>query len=280
MTGSPPATTVTDSRRLTGPSLVLDRPGAVLEIHLDDAAAERAVELWRDAARRLLGEVGWAGESLAVRRFAGGASLALSAPIDTLYAAVDLNEAAWDEAAATLAGHLPPAPDPVAERLRRAIAEERRPALVAMRDAARAHGVTFLARLIAAWIYREEIKAAWAKLMEELRELWEKWFGKKTTAHTGEAGPVEPPPRTFGSFADPFLTGQANAMPWPILVARTPQRWNRREKPSALRWGSDTARVCRSHRWCQPGTSCLGASPGPRRGPGRAKGRDAQQGSP
>ena len=112
MTGSPPATTVTDSRRLTGPSLVLDRPGAVLEIHLDDAAVERAVELWRDAARRLLGEVGWAGESLAVRRFAGGASLALSAPIDALYAAVDLNEAAWDEAAATLAGHPSPSTRP------------------------------------------------------------------------------------------------------------------------------------------------------------------------
>ena len=136
--------TVTDSRRLTGPSLVLDRPGAVLEIHLDEALVERAVALWRDAARALLTAVGWAGESLAVRRFAGGASLALSAPIDALYAAVELNEAAWDDAAATLAGHLPPARDPVAERLRREIAAERRPALVAMHEAAREHGVTFL----------------------------------------------------------------------------------------------------------------------------------------
>jgi UDP-N-acetylmuramyl tripeptide synthase len=138
------AITVSDSRRLTGPSLVLDRPGAVLEIHLDDPAVERGVGLWREAARGLLAAVGWAGESLAVRRFAGGASLALSAPIDALYAAVELNEAAWTEAAAVLAGHLPPARDPVAERLRREIAAERRPELVAMRDAARTHDVTFL----------------------------------------------------------------------------------------------------------------------------------------
>ena len=136
---------ITDSRRLTGPSLLLDRSGAVMEVHLEDAALERAVELWREAARRLLDGVGWAAESLAVRRFAGGASLALTAPSDALYAAVELNEAAWAEAAAGLEGHPAPSHDATAERLRGAIAAERRPAIVAMRDAARQHGVTFLA---------------------------------------------------------------------------------------------------------------------------------------
>lgn len=135
--------TVTESRRLTGPSLVLDRPGAVLEVALPDETIERAIGLWRDAARRLLTAVRWADEELAVRRFTGGASLALTAPIDCLYAAVDLNEAAWAEAAAALDGHSPPAPD-AAERLRQAIADERHPAIVALRDAARARGISFL----------------------------------------------------------------------------------------------------------------------------------------
>jgi len=136
--------TITDSRRITGPSLVLDRPGAVLEIHLPDAAVERAMGLWHEAARRLLDAVGWPGEALTVRRFTGGASLGLTAPIDALYAAVELNEAAWAAAAAALEGYPPPAYDAVVERLHQAIAEERRPAVVAMRDAALAQGVTFL----------------------------------------------------------------------------------------------------------------------------------------
>ncbi|MDQ3138592.1 MAG: Mur ligase, partial [Gemmatimonadota bacterium] len=76
---------VTDSRRLTGPSLVLDRPGAVLEVHLDEATRERALDAWGRAAHRLLDLVGWPGESIAVRRFGGGASVALSAPVDALY---------------------------------------------------------------------------------------------------------------------------------------------------------------------------------------------------
>ncbi len=136
---------VADSRRLTGPSLLLDRPGAVLDVRLDEPGRDRAVAAWRAAARRLLDAVNWSAETLAVRPFAGGASLALTAPIDALYAATDLNEAAWEMATAELAGR---AAEPVATlvaRLRSAIAGERNPALVALHDAARARDVTFLA---------------------------------------------------------------------------------------------------------------------------------------
>jgi UDP-N-acetylmuramyl tripeptide synthase len=138
-------TIVADSRRLTGPSLLLSRPGAILEVRLDDAVRDRALAAWRAAARRLLDAVGWPDEELATRGFAGGASLALTAPADALFAATDLNEAAWEAAAAEVGGD--PAPDAgaVAALLRQAIAGERDPALVALRDAARAHDVTFLA---------------------------------------------------------------------------------------------------------------------------------------
>jgi cyanophycin synthetase len=135
---------VMESRRLTGPSLVLDRPGAVLEVYLADTLRERALAEWRSAARRLLEAVGWQGETLAVRRFEGGASLALTAPVDVLYAATELNESAWAAAAASVEGG--PAPDDAAvvERLRAAIADERSPALVALRRAVQEHDVTFL----------------------------------------------------------------------------------------------------------------------------------------
>jgi cyanophycin synthetase len=136
--------TFLDSRRLTGPGLLLDGPGAILEIQLDDPERSTAIAAWRQAARRMLDAVGWSAETLATRIFAGGASLALSAPADALYAATDLNEWAWSAAVAKI--HGAPEPDfaPSAERLRAAIREERCPALLALRDAARTRGLTFL----------------------------------------------------------------------------------------------------------------------------------------
>src|SRR5919107_950021 len=95
---------ILDSRRLTGPSLLLDKPGAVLEVRLDQADVVRAVAAWEVAARQLLESVGWRNEQLAHRAFVGGVSLALTAPIDALYAATELNERAWAVASAELQG--------------------------------------------------------------------------------------------------------------------------------------------------------------------------------
>jgi cyanophycin synthetase len=129
-----------DSRRLTGPNLLLDRAGAVLEVSFSPDETEGAVRAWRAQARRLLDAVGWEGEEVASRIFPGGASLAISAPIDGLYAATEVNEAAWVAAAAGEAFDL----RSVAERLRAEIAAEAKPALIALREAAARHGVSFL----------------------------------------------------------------------------------------------------------------------------------------
>jgi UDP-N-acetylmuramyl tripeptide synthase len=129
-----------ESRRLTGPGLLLDRPGAALEISLDDPERGAAIARWREAARRMLGALGWGAEQLGVRTYKGGATLAFTAPPDALYAATDLNEWAWT--AATAGDHDFAA---AADRLRATIAAERNPRLLALRDAARARGVNFLA---------------------------------------------------------------------------------------------------------------------------------------
>ncbi|HVQ46040.1 MAG TPA: hypothetical protein VMS62_04365, partial [Gemmatimonadales bacterium] len=86
---------VLDSRRLTGPSLLLDRPGAVLEARVEPSQVKAAIAAWEKAARQLLQAVGWPDQQLASRSFSGGVSLALTAPIDGLYAATELNERAW-----------------------------------------------------------------------------------------------------------------------------------------------------------------------------------------
>jgi cyanophycin synthetase len=135
---------VVDSRRLTGQSLLLDRPGAVLDVALDNGVRDRAVLAWGRAAQQLLVSVGWDNEKLVSRPFEGGVSLALSAPVDGLYAATDLNEQAWDVAAAELEGREPPDIAAAADRLRKLVAAERNPRLLALREAALSRTVSFL----------------------------------------------------------------------------------------------------------------------------------------
>ncbi|HEY6321933.1 MAG TPA: hypothetical protein VJA16_10275 [Thermoanaerobaculia bacterium] len=137
-----------EARRLTGPNLLSYRPGAVLDVLLGGAAeegadAEARIAAWRRHARRMLDVLGWRDEELAVRRFASGASLFASAPIDALYTATDVVDWAWEAAGAAVPDSC--AFEAAAERLRLAAAGERQPALLALRDAAAARGVAFLA---------------------------------------------------------------------------------------------------------------------------------------
>jgi cyanophycin synthetase len=143
MTEATVAPVRTDSRRLTGPSRLLPRAGAVIEVTLPDADGDRIIASWRGHLRRLLDAIGWH-EELGELRWPGGASLAFTAPPDALYSATEVNEWAWDAAVATLAGGPEPAADEAAAALAGRIARERSPALLALRDAARQHGVAFL----------------------------------------------------------------------------------------------------------------------------------------
>jgi cyanophycin synthetase len=134
-----------DSRRLTGPNLIQDRAGAVLDVALAAGERETVPALWERQARRILDAVGWPEQETRVRLFPNGASLALSAPIDALYAATEVNEWAWTAAETVARGWEEPAVTEAAERLREEIARESNPALLALRDAALAQGVAFLA---------------------------------------------------------------------------------------------------------------------------------------
>lgn len=126
-----------EARRITGPHLLGDRTGAALDVPLGEAERERA-GAWDAAARRLLRTVGWTDEITAVSRFPGGAHLFVSAPADCLYAATDLAELAWRAAVGD------PPDDGEIERLRRRIASERNPALLALEREADRRGLTFL----------------------------------------------------------------------------------------------------------------------------------------
>jgi UDP-N-acetylmuramyl tripeptide synthase len=133
-----------DSRRLTGVNLLFDRPGAALEVSLPDDRAEAALAAWQSQARRMLAAVGWEREETRARRFAGGATLAMTAPIDGLYCATLVNEWAVSAAASILAGGDPPPLDPAAGEIRTEIARDANASLRALAAAAAARNVTFL----------------------------------------------------------------------------------------------------------------------------------------
>ena len=86
---------VIDSRRLTGPGLIWDRPAAVLDIRLSVEEADKLIPAWQENILTILSRLGLVDETIKVRMFPDGASLAVSAPVDSLYTATEINEWAW-----------------------------------------------------------------------------------------------------------------------------------------------------------------------------------------
>ena len=136
--------TIDDSRRLTGPNLYLDGAGAIMDVHGEGVAFDSALEFWARHIQTLLKAVGWGDSKIAVRRFSNGASLAFEGPIDALYAATEINEAAWETAVETATAGIVPDPLDKLADLQKLIAEEHNPALIALEKAAEKRGLTFL----------------------------------------------------------------------------------------------------------------------------------------
>jgi cyanophycin synthetase len=130
-----------DSRRLTGPNLLWDRPGAVIDVAFGAIEPRLVIGAWEREIRRLLDDVGWKDEQLCVRCFEGGASLAISAPVDALYAATELNEVAWDAVRDFLDARHRCLQLRLAAALREEIREENHPRLRQLMTAAKEHGV-------------------------------------------------------------------------------------------------------------------------------------------
>lgn len=79
------------SRRLTGPSLWLDGPGAVLEVFLDEGDPD-PVPAWREALKRAHAALGWPRRAHSRRSGERHLALAIEAPFDCLLCATYVNE--------------------------------------------------------------------------------------------------------------------------------------------------------------------------------------------
>lgn len=133
-----------DSRRLTGPNLHFAGCGAVLEVAAP--VDEAVIAGW--ASRIAVGRswLRWEPAEIDVRRHPLGAILAIGAPVDQLFSATELNEwallASMGCHALLAPGHPASWDDELARRTLVLLAEaERRPALVAVLEAARARGI-------------------------------------------------------------------------------------------------------------------------------------------
>lgn len=131
-------------RRLTGPGMLWDRTGAVVDVHFEDIETAHLLGLWKTHARRVLDALGWQGEDIMHRAFQGGATLAISAPQDQLYSAIFAVQTAWHFCAADLLGAEPQPFEPMITDLKTVMAREANPALVALINAATAHDVDIL----------------------------------------------------------------------------------------------------------------------------------------
>jgi cyanophycin synthetase len=137
-------TFVAEARRVTGPGMLWQHPGAMLDVEFAPLDPAVVGDLWRLHAGRMLEAVGWGQEQVLAHVFQGGMTLAISAPEDQLYTAVSVAEAAWGFCVAALQGVAAPDFAAEVERLRAEAAAEANPALLALMAAARGRGLDVL----------------------------------------------------------------------------------------------------------------------------------------
>jgi UDP-N-acetylmuramyl tripeptide synthase len=133
-----------DARRLTGPSLLFDVPGTILDVACTSDEAERLIPVWEKHVRHMLAELGWPEPEFESLILVGGVSLGFTAALDTLYAASEINEWAWATCEAEINAADEPDFEAAVAGFRAAIAEEANPALIRLEAGAAANNVTML----------------------------------------------------------------------------------------------------------------------------------------
>lgn len=129
-----------DSRRLTGASLFLAGPGAVIDVAVGDEERGLLIAAWEHHARHLVADLGWAHGEFRARPFEGGVSLALAAPVDGLHTAAELNETAYEAARDWIEGGQRHLLRRASRALRDDYRDEERPRLQRLLCAARERG--------------------------------------------------------------------------------------------------------------------------------------------
>ena len=134
-----------DCRRLTGPSLVWDKTGAILDCRVTDFYDDQILVCWYHHLRDLLETIGWQDRAYTHRQFDNGFNLLLEAPLDQLYTATRVLEVNWYLSSCELLSLEAEPVGPLIESIREEMQRERNPDLIALQQQAMLHRVDFLA---------------------------------------------------------------------------------------------------------------------------------------
>ena len=134
---------VDESRRLTGPNLLSDNSGAIMEVYIEGVDPDHVIALWKKHLSQILASLGLTADTVH-RNFDGGVNIGFSAAEDMLYTACEINEAALELARAELCGVTADKELTSIDKLTQLLLEERNPLLMTLIEAATAHHVTYL----------------------------------------------------------------------------------------------------------------------------------------
>lgn len=134
-----------DNRRLTGKNLLSDQPGAIIDAFVDGIDKQYVVDVWQSFVKKILTAIDWSSEQTYSRIFEDGISIAISAPIDALYVACDINEMAWQLTCEQL-NHKDHSESllQIVERLKQTILDEVNPHLLGLMALAKQNNVVAL----------------------------------------------------------------------------------------------------------------------------------------
>jgi hypothetical protein len=125
-----------ESRRITGPGMIWDRRGALVDVIVDGLDKAEIVAAWKPEIRRVLDALGWQDSRTHSRMFEEGVTLLISAPVDLLYSAVFVIETSLHLTAHKVLGSRPDDFDHLIADLKEVIGLEQNPALVRLQQAA------------------------------------------------------------------------------------------------------------------------------------------------
>ncbi len=133
-----------ESRRMTGPGMVWDKRGALVDVIVYGIDKAEIVAAWQPEIRRVLDALGWHDSQTRSRTFENGVTLLISAPVDLLYSAVFVIETSLHLTAHKLLGSQPDDFDHLIAGLKDVIALEQNPPLIRLQQAADVRGIDIL----------------------------------------------------------------------------------------------------------------------------------------
>jgi len=133
-----------DCRRLTGPSMIWSKTGAILDILIKDIEMDLVLDCWHRQLQHLLLQIGWQDREIKHRRFENGFNLLIEAPIDQLYSAVLVLETNWYFCCCELLAIEVEDETALVQEIRDSIKAESNSALLELQQAAAKHEVDFL----------------------------------------------------------------------------------------------------------------------------------------